>query len=100
MKLNGPNAEARGIAADFIERGEAVEAVKGGVLDRLGHHGTGELLKAHRKFRLERTAVAQQQELAQEIEEALVDLGAIGFGRLDRGVDIALIVGIYCRVIG
>src|ERR1700730_16515237 len=100
MKLTGPNAEARRIAADFIERDEAVEAVKGGVLDRLRHHGAGELLKAHREFRLERTAVAQQQEIAQEIEEAPVDLGAIGLGRFDRRVDMALIVGMYRSVPG
>ena len=44
--------EAAGIAADLVERGQAVVAVEGGVLRALGHRGAGDLLEAQEQVAL------------------------------------------------
>ncbi len=41
------NAEAARLAADIVQGGQPVVAIEGRVLDALGHHRRGELLKLH-----------------------------------------------------
>ena len=43
------DAEVRRMAADLVQRDEAVVAVERGVLHALRHHRRGELLEAHRE---------------------------------------------------
>ena len=47
MELGQGHAEPARVAADIVERDEAVEAVEGGVLEALGGHRPRDLLKAH-----------------------------------------------------
>src|SRR5690606_19144440 len=42
------DAEALRLAADIVQRDEAMVTVKRRILERLGHHRTGELLELHR----------------------------------------------------
>ena len=84
------------IAADLVERHEAVECVERGVLDPLRGYRRGELLKAHGKrpiFFGERRGRAfrrpQHEDVADEIEHAGVGVEALLARYRDRPVDIA-----------
>jgi hypothetical protein len=83
------------LAADFVERGQSVVDVEGGVLDPLGHDRAGRLLELHHElalagavFPLVSDRVAEEQEVADEVEDRglgtrVAPLG-LGHGRLDR----------------
>ena len=80
---------AAGIAADLVEREQAVVAIERGVLQRLRHHRSGELLHLQGKAAHARRAVArrgradqiQGQRVAQEIEDAVVGGEPVGARR-------------------
>ena len=70
-------AEALGIAADLVERYQAVEYIECGVLDAFGGDRCGELLKAHcegavrwRERRRRTFRGPKQKDIADEIEDA------------------------------
>ena len=75
----------RGIAADFIEAGQPVVAVKRGVLYALGHYRAGELLEAQKKLRLIGTAMAQSEHIADKFKEPFVDVRPILASGADGG---------------
>ena len=70
----------RGVAADLVEREQAVVAIERGILQRLRHHRAGELLHLQREAAHARRAVrgpagldqVHGQRIAQEIEDAVV----------------------------
>src|SRR5262249_60952505 len=63
-----------GIAADFVERQKAMKAIERGILERLRHHRTGELLHLEGEAAVARNAMAgaplgdkvERQRIAQE----------------------------------
>ena len=63
MKFFGRDAETRRIASYLVERDQAVVAIKCGVLDSLGHHGPGELLKLRDHLGLGRSASTKEQDV-------------------------------------
>ena len=94
------NAEATRLAADVVERGQAVIAVKGSVLDALGHHRRRDLLELHgeglQAF-AERGATAAADIGGQHAFEKIVDAGvgirAVFLGHRHRPGNVAAIVG-------
>ena len=80
MKGVDGKCPGRGIAADLVEREQAVVAVERGILERLRHHGAGELLHLQREAAHARRAVrcppgldqVHGQRIAQEFEDAVV----------------------------
>ncbi len=85
--------ELIGIAADFVERDQAVVLVERGVFGALGHHRAGRLLKTSDEAQPVGQvqgvgAVAQQQGVADEVENrrvgARVAALGLGHGLLDR----------------
>ena len=55
VKLGDRQSRQRGIAADFVERQQRVVAIERGVLQRLRHHRSGELLHLQRELAHPRT---------------------------------------------
>ena len=82
----------RRIAADLVEREQAVVAVERRVLQRLCHHRSGELLHFQRKPAHARRAVGgasgidqiQRQGVAQEVEDAVIGCKPVGARPFDR----------------
>ena len=72
------------VASDLVQRQEGHVAVKGRVLDGLGHHRPRQLLEPPGHLRLRRSVYLQQEDLAQESQKLSVDLGTPETGRHDR----------------
>ncbi len=87
VEVGDGDAVFAGIGTDFVEAGEAVEAVEGGVLDALGHDGRGELLEAEDELGLERAGDLEGEHVLEEVEESGVDLGTVIARALDGAVD-------------
>src|SRR5258708_22508812 len=74
------------MAADLVESQEAMKAIEGGILERLCHHRTGELLNLECEAAVARNAVAcaapgnevERQRIPQEIENREVRTEPIG----------------------
>ncbi len=77
VEVGDGDAVFAGVGADFVERGEAVEAVERGVLDALGHDGRGELLEAEEELVCQRAGHFEGQDLLEELEKAGVDVGPV-----------------------
>ena len=94
------DAELIGIAADLVQRDEAVVAVEGCVLEPLGHHRAAVLLQLHRaaQHRMAAEAAARLrhqlagEEPGQEVEDARIDFGLVAARACDRPVEIALVI--------
>ena len=72
--------EAAGVAADLVQRDEAVPAVEGRVLDALGVHGRRRLLEADDERVV--PALLEQEDPRQLLRQArLLDRGAVVVGR-------------------
>jgi len=86
-------------ATDFVETNHAVVAVEGGVFYTLSHHGRSELLEALNELGFKRTAGAKEQDFADEVEEAGVDIGTTLVGAFDGLENFAAIfVGDFIAV--
>ena len=91
------DAEMVGMAADLVQRNQAVVAVEGGVLEALGHHRTAILLHLHGEAHDRLAAVAAaglgdqvgDQQRVQEVEDAGIDVGLVAPRLGDRPVDVA-----------
>ncbi len=71
-----------------MSRNEPVIVVEDGILDPLGHHWSGVLLKPHDELRFERPAHTEQQQVTQEIEEVGINVGPLAFCRFDGLGDV------------
>ncbi len=88
------------VAADLVEREQAVIAVERGVLQRLRHQRAGELLQFQREATDARRAVRrpsgleqiEREDIAQEIENAVVGGEPFGAGARDRLLDQRAVV--------
>jgi hypothetical protein len=80
------------VTADLVERDEPEVAVERRVLDALGHHRAGQLLEPHHPFVLALAPDAQPEQVRDEPEEALLDVGSPGDRVADGEVDRVLIV--------
>src|SRR5262245_48523974 len=84
-----------GIAPDFVERQKAMKAIERGILERLRHHRTGELLHLEGEAAVARNAMAgappgdkvERQRIAQEIEYPRVRTEPIGPSIGERSFD-------------
>ena len=87
MVLVDRDSEAPRIAAHLVEGEQAIEAVEGRVLDRLGGHGPGQLLEARRELLLLTAAQLQEQETPQEGEQVRIEVWHAPCRRPQGGVD-------------
>ncbi len=92
---NSSTARARTgrVAADLVERDEAVVVVERRVLDPLGHHRAGELLEPHAPAPTSSSPVTRSGSRSRrKSKRSRVDLGPVALGRLDRLVDVPRIL--------
>ena len=68
VKFVNAEAKAPRIAADFIQRHEPVETIKGGILHPLGHRWPGQLLEAGDKIALQTALLPQQEEIGEKLK--------------------------------
>jgi len=85
------DSEPGGIAANFVERNEAVVVVEHRVFDPLGHGGSGQLLQSRDKLLLEVACHPQCDQVAQKFEQRGLDVGPLPNGVSGRDVDISTV---------
>ena len=92
-------AEVDRVAADLVERDEAVVDVERRVLDALRHHRAGDLLELHHEgeqlravLRAETFDIAQEQRIAEEIEELARRARVAPLRLRDRLLDVLRVV--------
>ena len=84
------------MAADLVQRDQAVVAVESGVLDALGHHRRGELLEAHGEIEHFAPALPglgrgfQREHAAHEVEHARIGDAGGALCAFDRRVATGL----------
>src|SRR5581483_11352881 len=92
VKLLNSDTEPARITPDFIQRNEAVEAIEDRILHALGHGGSGELLEPHDKLCFHGSAHSKQQQIAYEIEQIWIKVGAVRLRHFRSFIDVALVV--------
>src|SRR6185312_4272706 len=94
MERMHADAELLGIAADVVQRDEAVEAIERGILDALRGDWRGELLEAHREIAhgVVRRIRRAEQRAMQEVEDARIADPAVRAGMGDRPVDVTTVL--------
>ena len=86
------DSEHPGIAADFIQRGQAIEYIESSVLDALRHRRTGELLEPHDELGLPIAPNLEQENCAHEVEKIVRQVEAMPFGARDGFIDVTHII--------
>ena len=77
--LDGPPERAR-VAADLIQRDQAVVAIEHRVFHALSHHRRGELLETRSEFSVQVDLVLHQQQLADEAKQLGIDFRTLARG--------------------
>ncbi len=104
VELLDARAEFARVTANFVEGGQAVEPVEGGVLEPLRHDRAGELLELHRKATAAVLAIDRifriltEKHALHEVEDGDVHVGLAPFRELHCLLDIATIEGIRASI--
>ena len=87
MKLPRAHAKRPGVAADFIERGKAIETIKGRVLNAFGHGRSGQLLETRDEMFSGFPALLRHQQVVDELKSLRENIFPSVSGQSDRRVD-------------